>query len=374
MEKKLPLALGFAAAILFGPAARCACAQVADPRPAGPTQASIRGEKARASNFRELYAETPVSRAVDRALEYLRSSQEPDGSWTSGIGKSTGIVSLVAMAFMARGHVPGRGKYGDALDRAIAWVIQQSREGLIVRDTSHGPMYCHGMAALMLGEALGMVNEERKGFENLARAHQNAVNVILRAQNVSKEPSAAGGWRYNPGSNDSDISVSGWMILALRGAQGIGLSVPHRNIDQAVAYIKRCSHPLGGFGYQPGGDPNLARTGTGVLCLQLSGDFNSPEALRGGDYIRKNPLRWQGPFFFYSVYYCSQGMYQLGGAHWQDWRERAEAILLEHQSEGGSWPAPPNETHEHQAGPAYTTSMAVLALSVDFRYLPIYQR
>jgi hypothetical protein len=311
---------------------------------------------------------------VDRALEFLRSTQEPDGSWTSGIGKSTGIVSLAIMAFMSRGHVPGRGKYGDTLDRAIAWVLQQSREGMIIRDTSHGPMYCHGMSTLMLGETLGMVNEERKGFEALARVHQGAVNLILRAQNVPKDPSAQGGWRYNPTSNDSDISVSGWMVLALRAAQGVAVAVPKKNIDQAIAYIKRCAHPLGGFGYQPGGDPNLARTGTGVLALQLAGDFNSPEALRGGEYILKNPLEWQGPFFFYTVYYCSQGAYQLGGVHWESWRKRAEAILLAHQSSDGSWPPPPNETHEHQAGPAYTTSMAVLALTIEFHYLPIYQR
>ena len=121
-------------------------------------------------------------------------------------------------------------------------------------------------------------------------------------------------------------------------------------------------------------DPNLARTGTGVLALQICGDFNSPEALRGGDFIRRTPLEWKGPFFYYSVYYCAQGMYQLGGAWWEDWRGRAEEILLEHQNADGSWPVPPNETHELNAGPAYTTAMAVLALSVDFKYLPIYQR
>jgi hypothetical protein len=339
-----------------------------------PAQDAKRQEPPRPSGSRELYAETPASRAVDRGLLFLESHQEPDGSWISGIGKSTGIVSLVTMAFMSRGHVPGRGKYGDTLNRAIVWVIQQSRDGLILRDTSHGPMYCHGMSTLMLGEALGMVDETEKGFQTMAKVHQSAVNVILRAQAVSKEPSAQGGWRYNANSNDSDISVSGWMILALRAAQGIGSPVPKRSIDQAVAYIKRCAYPLGGFSYQPGGDPNLARTGTGVLALQLAGEFNSPEALRGGDYVRKNPLQWQGPFFFYTVYYCSQGMYQLGGAYWQEWRARAEEILLAHQNSDGSWPAPPNETHEHQAGPAYTTSMAILALSVEFRYLPIYQR
>ncbi len=328
----------------------------------------------RSPDFRALYAETPALKAVDRALEYLRSTQQPDGSWISGIGKSTGIVSLAAMAFLSRGHTPGRGRYGDLLDRSIAWVAAQSREGLIVRDTSHGPMYCHGISTLMLGEAIGMVDEDRKGLENIARVHQNGVNVILRAQNVAKEPSAAGGWRYNAGSTDSDISVSGWMILALRGAREVGLTVPKRNIDQAVAYMKRCSHPLGGFGYQPGGDANLARTGTGVLALQICGDLQSPEAVRGGEFVLKNQLQWQGPFFFYTVYYCSQGMYQLGGTFWEGWKAQCEPLLLKHQNADGSWSPPPNETHEHQAGPAYCTAMAVLALSVEFKYLPIYQR
>jgi len=344
------------------------------PAPANPPPRAQAQPPAQPPDFRALYAETPSVKAVDRALLYLRSTQEADGSWVSGIGKSTGIVSLAAMAFLSRGHQPGRGKYGDTLDRALAWVAQQSREGLIIRDTSHGPMYCHGMSTLFLGEALGMAGEERRGLETLAKVHQNAVNVILRSQNVPKDALAQGGWRYNANSSDSDISVSGWMVLALRAAQGIGLAVPKKNIDQAVAYIKRCAHPLGGFGYQPGGDPNLARTGTGVLALQLAGDFNSPEALRGGEYIRKNTLDWQGPFFFYSVYYCSQAMYQLGGSFWEDWRKRVEPILLAHQNSDGGWPVPPNETHEYQAGPAYTTAMAVLALSVEFRYLPIYQR
>ena len=88
----------------------------------------------------------------------------------------------------------------------------------------------------------------------------------------------------------------------------------------------------------------------------------------------KNPLEWKGPFFYYSVYYSSQAMYQLGGKYWETWRKRTESLLLQHQKEDGSWPPPPKETHEQQAGPAYTTALAILSLTVDYKYLPIYQR
>jgi hypothetical protein len=278
------------------------------------------------------------------------------------------------MAFLARGHVPGRGRFGEPVERAVRWVIEQARDGLILRDTSHGPLYSHGISTLMLGEVLGMVSEERPGFENLSRAYLDAVNTILRAQNVAKDSSSAGGWRYHPNSTDSDISVSAWQLLALRGAMENELPVPRRNIEGAVEYIKRCVHPLGGFGYQPGGDPTPARTGTGILALQICGDFNSPEASRGGDWLLRHPLEWKGPFFFYGAYYCSQGMYQLGGEHWRRWRPLMESLLLPRQRADGSWPSPPDETLEIHAGPAYCTAMAALALSVDFKLLPIYQR
>jgi len=332
-------------------------------------------EGARVRDFREVYAPTPATRAIDHGLEFLQRSQLPDGSWLSPMGKNAGIVSLSVMAFLSAGNEPGRGKYGENIDRAIAFILEHQRDGMLVTsDTSHGPMYEHGISTLLLGEVLGMVLEERPGYEKINRVHRDAVNLILRAQNVPRDRLSSGGWRYTPTSNDSDISVTGWQVLALRAAEDAGLSVPRKNIDEAVLYVKRCLHPSGGFGYMPGGEPNIARTGTAILAIEISGDFQSQEARRGGDWLLKNPLQWKGPFFYYAVYYSTQAMYQLGGDYWEKWKPQSEGILLGQERADGSWPAPPNETHEHQAGPAYTTAMAILSLTVDYKYLPIYQR
>ena len=124
----------------------------------------------------------------------------------------------------------------------------------------------------------------------------------------------------------------------------------------------------------PGSAPNLARTGTGILSLELCGDFRSTQALRGGAWLIKNPPEWKGPFFHYAMYYSTQATYQLGGRYWEVWRPLSEGLLLEHQNSDGSWPPPANDTHEHRAGLAYTTAMAILSLTVDYKYLPIYQR
>lgn len=343
-----------------------------DGQPSGPEE---RPRDAR--NFREVYARSPVTKAVDRGLEYLRGKQLKDGSWISpGYDKNTGIVSLVIMAFLARGHEPGRGPYGEVLDRAIIWILENQHQGMIVSAKSHGPMYSHGISTLMLGEVIGMVSESRSGFERIHRVHRTAVNVILRAQNVPKRtPYDFGGWRYYRNSDDADLSVTGWQLLALRAAQEVGWKVPKKNIDQAVNYVLRCAEPGGGFRYQPYDQTrNIAMTGTGILSLQICGQHDSRAARQGGDWLLRHPLRWEERFFYYSAYYAAQAMYQLGGKHWERWRPISESVLLGKQSTEGSWPVPPSDMLEGQAGTAYTTAMAILSLAVEFHYLPIYQR
>src|SRR5260370_13027821 len=46
--------------------------------------------------------------SVKRGLDYLKSTQKPDGAWESGgFGRATSVTSLAVLAFLAPGHVPG---------------------------------------------------------------------------------------------------------------------------------------------------------------------------------------------------------------------------------------------------------------------------
>jgi len=318
-----------------------------------------------------------VDDAVNRALEYLAKTQKPSGCWESdAYGESTATTSLGVMAFLAAGHVPGEGPYADTIDRGVKWVIEHQRtgqydSGLLAFRTSHGPMYSHGVSTLMLAEVAGMVSKERA--EPVRAALEKAVRVILNAQNVPKSDRNAGGWRYQIRSSDSDLSVSGWQLLALRAAKNLGCDVPAENIERAVAYIKRCnSAEEGGFAYQPGGSVTSVRTGTGILALEICGEHHSEEALRGAEYLLENPLRYDETYFFYGVYYCGVGMFQMGGKYWTAMRDQIRETLLEKQAADGSWIA--GNGSERRIGPVYTTTMAVLSLSVEYQYLPIYQR
>jgi hypothetical protein len=276
------------------------------------------------------------------------------------------------MAFLSAGHVPGEGPYGDVLNKGLDYILAHANaNGMITDRTSQGPMYSHGISTLLLCEVTGMVDADRQ--KKIDAALPAALALILAAQQVNKNPQHAGGWRYQPTSKDSDISCAGWQLMALRAARNCGAPVPVEAINNAVAFNERCATKDGGFAYQPGQGSGFARTGTGLLCLELCGQHQSPLAHAAGDWLLKHPdKQYGGNFYCYGVYYATQGMFQLGGKYWLDYAQQAYPLLLKYQKPDGSWPQ--GSSNESQAGPCYSTATCVLALTVGYRQLPIYQR
>jgi hypothetical protein len=323
--------------------------------------------------------DTAVDKAVDQGLQRLAALQNrSDGSWrANGDAENPAITSLAVMAFLSAGHVPGEGKYGAAIERGVRWVLsRQQANGLVATDGGH-EMYHHGISTLMLAEVAGMTDGEL-GKE--VRKHlEKAVAVVLKAQRQRNQE--RGGWRYRVADVEgSDMSVTGWQLMALRAAKNLGCDVPVQNIDAAVDYIKRSHDPAsGGFFY--GLDPRQhqvrpSTTGTGILALEICGKdrHHTPEALRAGAYLiqDRNLPDWKQPWFFYSVYYGSQAAFQLGGNYWEVYRPRLHQVLLSNRKSEGGWLG--HSSDAGYGGESYCTAMAILALTVDYRYLPIYQR
>jgi hypothetical protein len=319
-----------------------------------------------------------VDNAVVRGLAFLSQEQKPSGAWeTESFGESTAATSLAVMAFLAAGHMPGEGPYGKQINRGIRWVIEHQEEnGMLVHRKSHGPMYSHGISTLMLAEVYGMVDEA--DAKDVRRALERGVALILGSQAVDKHSRHQGGWRYQVDSKDSDLSVTGWQVLALRAAKNVGCDVPAEAIDEAVGYIKRCASLRGGeadffgFGYQPGNGATPTLTGVGILALEVCGEHHSPEALGGAEYLFDRPLRPGSNYFYYGVYYTNVGMFKIGGDFADFTREHTAHLLLNAQQPDGSWIS--DHSTERRVGPVYSTTLAILALAVDYRFLPIYQR
>jgi hypothetical protein len=322
-------------------------------------------------------SEEPLEQQVDaslrRALSWLAAAQEPSGAWkTSQHGESTAATSLAVMAFLAGGHVPEEGLYGRNVTRGVGWLLtrQQDNGLLVVKDTGEVPMYAHGISTLMLAEVLGMLDGSQA--EEAQRVLSRAVKLIIDAQNVQKGGHHAGGWRYNPASQDSDLSVTGWQLLALRAARDIGCDVPSENIDRAIEYVRRLhvKHD-GGFGYSDPNGSTVTRTGTGITALEVCGEHRTPETLAAAQLLLQRPLSSNEGYFYYGAYYCTVGMYKVGGDEWQQIREPLYRTILDRQKPAGYWSP---ESSERDVGRVYATAMSILALSIEYGYLPIYQR
>jgi len=317
--------------------------------------------------------EKAIDTAVESGLEYLAKNQMADGSFP-GMPKCNAVTSLAIMAFLAHGYSPGLEPYGDTINRGIDSVLNSQQPDGTLIGPGGGQMYSHNISTLMLSEVSGMVDPERQ--KRIDEVLPKALQVILAAQKVNKDDNNKGGWRYNPNSNDSDMSHSGWATMALRSARNNGTPVPKEAIDDAVKYIKKCGAQDGSFGYQGGGGGGLARSGAALLCLELSGNHRTEDNLKTGLYIanRFKQQNWGGEWFYYGMYYCAQGMFQLGDKEWQEFAPQLYETILKQQTPDGSWQNMGGASDENGPGPCYRTSMAILALSVTYRQLPIYQR
>jgi hypothetical protein len=315
-----------------------------------------------------------VAAAVDKALLWLSKQQQGDGTWPQGPGASTAVPALAVKAFLARGHVPGQGPYGQVINHGIDYVLaQQQADGMLSSANGNAGMYEHGISAAMLGEAFGMVDDARKN--KIDKALAKATKMSLDAQAVRKDAIHQGGWRYQRTSPDSDISVTGWQLMALRAAANCGAYVPKGALESGREYVRRCSFKGGpGFTYQAQqGTPGPARTGTAIVSLEMLGEHHSKEAMAGGDYLLENPVTNPNEgFYYYSVYYIAQAYYHLGDKYYRDGYPKLRDALLASQGPEGTWPV--GSGQEQVAGEAYRTSMAVLALSVPYRYLPLFQK
>ncbi|MCC6581622.1 MAG: terpene cyclase/mutase family protein [Phycisphaeraceae bacterium] len=306
---------------------------------------------------------TPQSRqSIERGLAYLARAQADDGSYgAEQYGRHAGITALACLAFMADGHLPGRGAYGIHVDRGLQFIIACEQEtGLVAADTSHGPMYGHGFATLFLGEIYGMTGDNR-----VREALIKATRLIVDNQNRE------GGWRYNPVPYDADISVTICQIMALRSARNAGIHVPRETIDRAIQYVRQCQNPVdGGFRYMlNSGGSAFPRSAAGVASLYYAGVYHDDALRRGLEYLLANrpaPNSRAVGHYFYGHYYAAQATFLAGGDYWKQWYPATRDELIAQQQDNGGW----DSAH----GPSYGTAMALLVLEVPNRLLPIFQR
>jgi hypothetical protein len=340
-----------------------------------------------------------VDLAVNRALIFLATQQQADGSFPTMPHAQPAVTSLCVLGYMAHGHIPGEAAYGEHLDLATDFIMScQKENGLITLYGPDGPRitrnldheigvaaaYNHAIAALTLSEMYGMGQTKRSA--QMQRVINRALTAALEMQRWRKDsPVDQGGWRYvdDFDQNDSDLSVTGWYLMFLRSARNAGFNVPKQAIDDAVGYVRRAfQRNYGAFGYtvNTGASPSRGTAGAGILALGHAGFHNSFEAQRTGQWLMQysfeiynDNLGLDRDRYHYSLFNCCQGMYQLGSPYWEQFFPRTVHTVLNHQQPDGSWDA---ESHHRDRpfGNSYTTALVLLALGAPNQLLPVFQR
>ncbi|MEW5899960.1 MAG: hypothetical protein AB1715_00690 [Acidobacteriota bacterium] len=333
-----------------------------------------------------------VREALRKALDWLAANQTAEGYWENPYYyQNPGISGLALMAFLGGKCVPK--DYTKNLRAAIEFIKTKYHPSSNYKEGSEDAalyggsiyqnsfMYEHAIATLAFIEAL--VELDDLSLEPIA---EEAVNLIIRAQNTEHKPQTLGGpinlddryyggWRYEPNQTYSDISVSGWQIIALKAALNAGFRIPQWSFTSAAKYLRslyiEAEHS---FGYEDPSHGTCTRAGIGILGLQLCGFPKDPLIAPALGYLHGNAPVWEfenpgDGFPFYYWYYGTRAMLLAGGEDWRVWKAWMCRLLVDNQDGDGSWKP---VLREENVGKAYTTALGALILEFCCGHIPAY--
>lgn len=219
----------------------------------------------------------------DDALQWLRTSQKPDGSWSG----STGITALVLLSFFNAGYLPPTDTIdtdGDGtpdLQEGMAYLAAHF-------DATTGHFYgdgiyiCYDTALCMLAY---IAADRGSGTTQHRNVITQAKEYLLSVQSDDDITNRYyGGWGY-PRDGVADLSNTQWVVMALDAAYDyLGLTKPSPSVggtwtNKLLQFLDHCQRMDGGFEYREG-DWNYSAGSTsaaGLWSLLLAG-LHQPEA------------------------------------------------------------------------------------------------
>jgi hypothetical protein len=347
----------------------------------------------------ESAARSTSASAVDLALDYLLRHRDPDGHWScsgftaqcqqnrcDGNGDprlDVGVTGLALLAFLGAGNAPNgrehRDEHRDTVREGLRWLIerQDPGSGLFGDADSHTDfLYDHAIATLAMTQGYGVAREPQ-----YRASAEKAIHYIESARNPGKA------WRYSvPPNGENDVSVTGWMVMALRSAKDNGLDVDPGAFEGAKSFVDRMTdettwrtgyYTRGGVsGREPGAaerwpaEKSEAMTAVAMGCrLRFDENPDRSPALRGGaDLLLDRLPLWderQGTIDYYYWYHGTYAMHRMGGRDWSEWERNMNAAILGSQrtdgDEAGSWD-PQYDPWGRRGGRIYSTAILALAL------------
>ncbi|MDR1383782.1 MAG: DUF4159 domain-containing protein [Planctomycetaceae bacterium] len=305
--------------------------------------------------------------AMEGAVHYLKSRQNPDGSWAEWRDQPCGATSLCALALLNAGVTTE----DSAIQRAMEYLRKLPPEQ--VAKTYSVALQTMALAAANSANEIPQI--------------QRNVQWLEQSQVLSDNPEKNGGWNSDPQTGGiPDNASSQYVILALYEAERAGAKIKPETWHRAKAFWENGQKADGSWfsdplGKREGSDP-MTCAGIGSLMI-INGMYGSQSAFVRDDVINccqpeeqndneriERGFRWlirnftttPGEWNYYYLY-CMERVGQISAQRFigqYDWfREGVQTLLKRKGNEANHWKGDYGfETYDHIA-----TAFALLFLS-----------
>ena len=402
-----------------------------------------------------------TEKAVLDGLRWLCRHQAEDGSWSYGRLKTIctsdkpcydpkaqitdnyndGLTALSLLAFLGAGYGHDakqtivdttrakRHVVGDVVKKGLAYLLKKQNPDGSFSSGDRPFMYNESLAAMALTEAYGL--SQNRYYKEPA---QKAINFMIASQRPNPSGQGKWGWRYDglkyverevgigtgAAENkailfDSDISATGWCVMALKSAKLSGLNVPEEAMQGGMAFAKYVTADNGMVGYVDPKQAGQAVSGGGDhytyhpavmsalgMCIRIFVEHDPNDTflpLAAAQVVKDLPDAGKADaktgerlsVDYYYWYYASIALNQFDGPdapkktgkYWGPWNKKmVDAIMvLQDQTDdrkteadptrracqNGGWIVP-DRWGSHYGGPVYQTAINVLTLEVYYRF------
>jgi hypothetical protein len=208
-----------------------------------------------------------VERAIREGVRFLKSQQQPDGSWTEAEAQvKTGTTSLVTLALLTAGERTDSPTVQKSLEYLRGFTPQQLRN-----------TYAIGLQTMVFGAA----EPERDRLRLLAN-----VDWLEHAQLKPADRTPwPGTWTYSENKAQAgDHSNTQYALLGLNAASEAGIVVKPEVWALSRAHFERYQLRDGGWGYTPRHQPStgsMSCAGISSLIIAGSRRYEGQEFLQG---------------------------------------------------------------------------------------------